>query len=216
MKPRRPYHHGDLRQALVDAAIELLREGGPEALTLRGVARAAGVSQAAPYRHFKDRRALVAAVADDGFRRLRLAMSEEAMPSPPKHGSKKGRSPSDAARGLRQLATQYVRFAHEHPAEYRVMFGTEILTDKDYADLRTSSRAVFDLLSGGIAELQERGIIRKGDPDTIAIGAWAMMHGLVLLSLDRQVTVASKPLDELVMAVTELLMHGMASRGGTE
>ncbi len=91
------------------------------------------------------------------------------------------------------------------------MFGTEILTDKDYAELRTSSRAVFDLLSGGIAELQERGIIRKGDPDTTAIGAWAMMHGLVMLSLDRQATVAAKPLDELVIAVTDLLMHGMSA-----
>lgn len=211
MKPRRPYHHGDLRQALVDVAIDLLRESGPEALTLRGAARAAGVSQAAPYRHFKDRRALVAAVADDGFRRLRLAMSEGATPEPPKRGPRKRQSPRDAASGLRQLAIQYVRFAHEHPAEYRVMFGTEILTDADYAELRTSSRTVFDLLSGGIAELQERGIIRKGDPDTIAIGAWAMMHGLVMLSLDRQATVAAKSLDELVMAVTDLLMHGMAA-----
>lgn len=210
MKPRRPYHHGDLRQALVDAALDLLRESGPEALTLRGAARAAGVSQAAPYRHFKDRRALVAAVAEDGFRRLRLAMSQEPTPSGSNRGSRKRQSSRDAASGLRQLAVQYVRFAHEHPAEYRVMFGTEILTDSDHAELRTSSRAVFDMLSGGIASLQERGIIRKGDPDTIAIGAWAMMHGLVMLSLDRQATVASKPLDELVMAVTELLMHGMA------
>jgi len=138
-------------------------------------------------------------------------MSEEAAPSPPKGGSRKRQSPRDAGGGLRQLAIQYVRFAHEHPAEYRVMFGTEILTDKDYAELRTSSRAVFDLLSGGIAELQERGIIRKGDPDTTAIGAWAMMHGLVMLSLDRQATVAAKPLDELVIAVTDLLMHGMSA-----
>jgi len=92
------------------------------------------------------------------------------------------------------------------------MFGEEILTDDDYADLRASSRAVFDLLSGGIAALQARGIIRKGDPDTIAIGAWAMMHGLVMLSLDRQATVAAKPLDELVLAVTDLLMHGMAAK----
>jgi AcrR family transcriptional regulator len=211
MKLRRPYHHGDLRQALVDAAIDLLRESGPEALTLRGAARAAGVSQAAPYRHFKDRRALVAAVADDGFRRLRLAMSEGASLSPPKRGARKRQSPRDPASGLRHLAVEYVRFAHEHPAEYRVMFGAEILTDDDYAELRASSRAVFDLLSGGIAALQERGIIRKGDPDTIAIGAWAMMHGLVMLSLDRQVTVAAKPLDELVMAVTDLLMNGMAA-----
>jgi AcrR family transcriptional regulator len=212
MKPRRPYHHGDLRQALVDAAIDLLREEGPEALTLRGAARAAGVSQAAPYRHFKDRRALVAAVADDCFKRLRLAMSEGASQSLPKRRPRKPSSPRGAAGGLQQLAIQYVRFAHEHPAEYRVMFGAEILTGDDYAELRASSRAVFDLLSGGIAALQERGIVRKGDPDTIAIGAWAMMHGLVMLSLDRQATVASKPLDELVNAVTDLLMHGMAAR----
>jgi AcrR family transcriptional regulator len=211
MRPRRPYHHGDLRQALVDAAIELLREEGPEALTLRGAARAAGVSQAAPYRHFKDRRALVAAVADDCFKRLRLAMAEGASDSPPSRRHRKPQSPRDAAGGLRQLAIRNVRFAHGHPAEYRVMFGEEILTDDDYADLRASSRAVFDLLSGGIAALQQRGIIRKGDPDTIAIGAWAMMHGLVMLSLDRQATVVAKPLDELVDAVTDLLMHGMAA-----
>jgi AcrR family transcriptional regulator len=211
MKPRRPYHHGDLRQALVDAAIELLREEGPEALTLRGAARAAGVSQAAPYRHFKDRRALVAAVADDCFKRLRLAMAEGASDSPPSRRHRKPQSPRDAAGGLRQLAIRYVRFAHEHPAEYRVMFGAEILSDDDFAELLASSRAVFDLLSGGIAALQQRGIIRKGDPDTIAIGAWAMMHGLVMLSLDRQATVVAKPLDELVDAVTDLLMHGMAA-----
>ncbi|MDQ3996358.1 MAG: TetR/AcrR family transcriptional regulator, partial [Gemmatimonadota bacterium] len=67
---KRAYHHGDLRRALVDAAIPLLRDGGPEALTLRAVARAAGVSQTAPYRHFADRAELVAAVAESGFRRL--------------------------------------------------------------------------------------------------------------------------------------------------
>jgi AcrR family transcriptional regulator len=212
MTPRRPYHHGDLRQALVDAAIELLRDGGPEALTLRGAARAAGVSQAAPYRHFKDRRALVAAVADDGFRRLLLAMSAEASPAPPKGGARKRESPRGAAKGLRQLAFAYVHFAHDHPAEYRVMFGEEILTDDDFAELRESSQAVFDLLSGGIAALQERGIIRNGDPDTIAIGAWAMMHGLVMLSLDRQATVAAERLDGLVVAVTDLLMNGMAAK----
>jgi AcrR family transcriptional regulator len=212
MTPRRPYHHGDLRQALVDAAIELLRQGGPEALTLRGVARAAGVSQAAPYRHFTDRKALVAAVADDGFRRLRLAMAQPEPARPAKRRSKRPDSSRDG-RGLRRLAIQYVRFAHAHPAEYRVMFGAEIMESGDYPELRTSSRAVFELLSGGIAELQKRGMIRKGDPDLIAIGAWAMMHGLVMLSLDRQATVAGRSLDELVAAVTDLLMHGMASRG---
>src|SRR5919107_731159 len=71
---RKTYHHGDLRQALLDAALELLRAEGAAALTLRAVARAAGVSQAAPYRHFADRGALVAAVAEEGFERLGAAM----------------------------------------------------------------------------------------------------------------------------------------------
>src|SRR5690349_14111931 len=74
--PSRAYHHGDLRQALIQSALQLLRDEGPEALTLRAVARAAGVSQTAPYRHFADRRALVGAVAEDGFRRLKQAMHD--------------------------------------------------------------------------------------------------------------------------------------------
>src|SRR5215217_5217974 len=104
----RPYHHGDLRSALVRSALELLRAHGPEALTLRAVARAAGVSQAAPYRHFADRRALVAAVAEEGFRRLHaeLLAAVQASPGP---------------RGFREIALAYVRFARENPAEYRVM-----------------------------------------------------------------------------------------------
>jgi len=202
-RPPRPYHHGDLRQALVDGAIRILREEGPEGLTLRAVARAAGVTQAAPYRHFKDRRALVAAVAEDGFRRLGAAMA--AQPSK----QKRPRARSNPGEALRQLAVQYVRFAHAHPAEYRVMFGEELAPGKENPELRASSRAVFDLLSGGIASLQERGIIRKADPDTIAIAAWAMMHGLVMLSLDRHATVAGRSLDDLVAGVTDLLMNGM-------
>jgi len=205
-RPPRPYHHGDLRQALVDGAIRILREEGPEGLTLRAVARAAGVTQAAPYRHFKDRRALVAAVAEDGFRRLGAAMA--AQPSK----QKRPRARSNPGEALRQLAVQYVRFAHAHPAESRVMFGEELAPGKENPELRASSRAVFDLLSGGIASLQERGIIRKADPDTIAIAAWAMMHGLVMLSLDQHATVAGRSLDDLVTGVTDLLMNGMKTR----
>ena len=198
----RPYHHGDLRQALVDAAIHILRADGPDGLTLRAVARAAGVSQAAPYRHFEDRRALVAAVAEDGFRRLGAAMTAR----PSTTGKSSPRNPGEA---LRQLAVQYVRFAHAHPAEYRVMFGEELAPGAENPELRASSRAVFDLLRRGIATLQERGMIRKGDPATIAIGAWAMMHGLVMLSLDRHATVAGRSLDDLVRESTNLLMNGM-------
>ena len=209
----RAYHHGDLRQALVAAALELLREEGPDALTLRAVARATGVSQAAPYRHFADRRALVAAVAEDGFRRLHAAMMRAVRDAPrPARGS----AAADAAKGarttaLRQLAVGYARFAHEHPAEYRIMFGSEAARPDADSPLQAASRAVFDLLRGGIAELQRAGVIRDDqDAEDIAMGAWAMMHGLVMLSLDGQT--AGRSVDQLVASATRLLMFGMAVR----
>src|SRR5688500_16217910 len=114
----RPYHHGDLRRALLDAARAILHESGPGALTLRGAARAAGVSQTAPYRHFADRAALVAGVAEDGFRRL-LGQMRAAVAAPP--------APGETERaGLQRLALAYLRFAREQPAEYRLMFGDEL------------------------------------------------------------------------------------------
>src|SRR5687768_2538693 len=135
---KRAYHHGDLRQALLDAALPLLRTGGPQALTLRAVARAAGVSQTAPYRHFTDRSALVGAVAEDGFRRLHAELIA-AVTSPAKT---LGKAPETARGGLQAVALAYVRFALAHPAEYRVMFGGELpATEKG-----TAREAVFDFL----------------------------------------------------------------------
>src|ERR1700732_4120865 len=104
------YHHGDLRAGCLNAALELLEEGGATALALRAVARRAGVSPAAPYRHFQDREGLVSAVAAVGYRELaeRLAAAHPA-PSTPAH--------------LASVAIAYVQFALERPALFRVMFG---------------------------------------------------------------------------------------------
>src|SRR5688500_16694219 len=114
MPPRRPakraYHHGDLRRALLDAALPLVRDGGPEALTLRAVARAAGVSQTAPYRHFADRAALVAAVADEGFERLHARLLA-AVTAPERTTGRKQETPRA---GLQAIAVAYVEFALEH------------------------------------------------------------------------------------------------------
>src|SRR5688572_13830382 len=104
-KRRQGYHHGDLRQALVDSARALLESGGPAALTLRAAAREAGVSQTAPYRHFASRDDMIAAVAEDGFRRLHARMVAAA-------------APQSGKRALQQIAVEYVRFALESPAEY--------------------------------------------------------------------------------------------------
>ncbi len=196
---RRPYHHGDLRQALIDAAVDLLREKGAEALTLRAVARAAGVSQTAPYRHFKDRRALVAGVAQEAFARMGTAIGRAVQ-----HGE-------PGLPALQRGLAAYARFARKHPAEYRVMFGGELARRGDLPELQAAARGVFGILRDGIGRLQQGGVIGEGDPALMAITAWATLHGLVMLSLDGQTAVTRRSMDTLVEAATGLLLAGMGS-----
>ena len=199
---KRAYHHGDLRQALLDAALPLLREGGPAALTLRAVARAAGVSQTAPYRHFADRSALVAAVADDGFRRLQTQLIA-AVTAP---AETLGKAPETARGGLQALAMAYVRFALAHPAEYRVMFGAEVAA----APKGSGRQGVFEFLRTGIDMLKQQGLVADGDSHAMALTAWALVHGLVMLALDGQLFGANADPEELTITATELLMFGMS------
>src|SRR5215210_6276799 len=206
-RAKRPatYHHGDLRRALVDAAVPLLRTGGAEALTLRAVARDAGVSQTAPYRHFADRAALVAAVADDGFRRLHTRLTAAARAP----GRTTGRVQHTARGGLQAIALAYVRFALEHPEEYRVMFGREVAAAP--ASEGSARQEVFALLRGGIATLQTQGLVRDGDPGIIALSAWSLVHGLAMLALDGQLSGPQmSSAESLTLEATELLMFGMA------
>ena len=212
-RAKRGYHHGDLRRALVEAAVPILRDGGPQALTLRAVARAAGVSQTAPYRHFADRAALVAAVAEEGFRRLHAQLVTAARAP----AATLGAAPQTARGGLQAVAMAYVQFGLAHPAEYRVMFGGEVAALAERApsgaasDLARARDEVFALLRDGITMLQQQGLVRAGDARAIALAAWALVHGLVMLALDGQVSGAeAKSPDELTRTATGLLMFGMA------
>lgn len=198
-KSSRTYHHGDLKTALVAAAGAILRKEGPSALTLRAVASATGVSATATYRHFADRRGLIAAVAVEGFRALQGAMLAGSRAAP-------GRL------GLKAVAASYVRFAHEHAAEYRVMFGPEVADMSDLPSLRTTAREVLEFVSQGIAQLQSAGLVRAGDPLRMAAVTWASLHGLVMLSLDAQTQGVAGSLDELVEEMTQVVMFGMAPR----
>ena len=195
----RAYHHGDLKAALVEAALEILRQEGLEALTLRAVARRVGVSQAAPYRHFSDRRALVAAVAEHGFTRMREAMLEAVQAG-------QGRL------GLKQVAVAYVRFGLESPAEYRVMFGPEVAATDDLPALRQTARSVLGFVAEGIAQLQQAGLVGPGNPLLMAIATWSTLHGLVMLTLDGQTTSVAPSVDVIVEEATRIMMFGMAGR----
>ena len=195
----RGYHHGDLKAALVEAAAELLAAKGAEALTLRAVARRVGVSQAAPYRHFADRRALVAAVAERGFTRLQQAMME-------------GMRSASGRPGLRQVAEAYVRFGLENPAEYRVMFGPEVAKTEDLPSLRETGRGALGFVAEGMAQLQRAGLVGAGDPWMLATATWATLHGLVMLTLDGQTTTVASSVDALVEESTRIMMFGLAPR----
>jgi AcrR family transcriptional regulator len=164
------YHHGDLRSALVSAGVELLAEQGVEALSLREVARRAGVSHAAPYRHFNDKQALLTAIAEQGFRMLNELVRSTA-----------GRDyPSESAR-LKAALAGYLEFGRSHPHHAELMFGA--LARIKPAHLEEAALGAFD----GLVELVGRAMKHTNptdprDPRLVALGLWGQTHGFLALS----------------------------------
>jgi AcrR family transcriptional regulator len=192
------YHHGNLPQALRDAALALITEAGADALTLRGAAKRAGVSQAAPYRHFRNKEALLAAVAEDGFRAMAEAMGRRAAPHR-----------EDPAGRLRALGWAYVEFATRHPAHFRVMFGRVPVDRAAHPGLQAAATAAYGLLTGAIRDCQAAGVIRGGDPEELALCAWSAVHGLSALVVDGQLGERARPLEPLARAVTDNVVRGL-------
>lgn len=193
------YHHGDLRRALVAAAVALLRRRGGKALTLREAARRAGVSQTAPYRHFRNKEALLAAVAEEGFRSLKKAIAAAAAAA---HGP---------FAKLRATSVAYVRFAADHPQHYRVMFSPDVRGSRN-PPLREAAVDAFSQLMEVIVE--GAGTARAGGDDlgARALAAWALVHGLALLAVDDQLPPVVRtrfPLDRLAEGVTRVLFEGL-------
>ena len=187
MSPKAAYHHGDLRSALVHAAIELLDESGETELSLRAVARRAGVSPAAPYRHYADREALASAVAAVGYRDLaeRLAAAHPS-PSTPEE--------------LASVAIAYVQFALERPALFRIMFGEPCDRDNDE---RVAATAVVSQYVRAIVERT----FPAADPDAMATAVWALVHGLAFLYLDGNFDGSTPPVvaERITAAIDALL-----------
>jgi AcrR family transcriptional regulator len=186
--PRRPapakrrYHHGDLRAVLLREAGKILEKEGLEALSLRALTRRAGVSHTAPYRHFPDREALLAALAAEGFRRLGEAQREAA-----------------AAGGLRGLGEAYVAFALAQPQRFRLMFGGAVRFER-HPELSEIAQRTFGALSGALAA---RVPSAPGARDA-SIAAWALVHGLAQLLLEDRVAPAAfagRPREQFVREV---------------
>jgi AcrR family transcriptional regulator len=197
---RETYHHGNLRSALIDAALRILNAGGVDALTLRATARAAGVSQAAPYRHFADKDELLAAVAEEGFRAMGAAVTAALATVEANHVAR-----------FRAQGMTYIRFAVEHPAQFRLMFGRELADHSKHGGLKAAASETFARLIGAVQKGQELGIVRSGNFEDQAMAAWSMVHGLSSLLVDGQLTPGEEPLDVFANRALQYLFLGLRS-----
>jgi AcrR family transcriptional regulator len=173
---RKTYHHQNLRAALIAAGLAILTEEGAEALTLRAAARRAGVSHNAPYRHFADKEALLAAIAEEGFETL-AAEIERAIIS----------LSGDPRQSLEEAGWAYVQFALAHPDHLRVMFSGMAPDAQAHPELRVAGARAFTLLVNVIEEGQQVEVFVAAPARKLAVAAWALVHGLALLLTGGQI-----------------------------
>lgn len=200
------YHHGDLREALLAAGLELLGDDSPAALSLRAVARRVGVSHAAAYRHFTDKADLLAAIAEQGFVLLAVQMAADVA----------GAGADDEACFI-ACAVAYMRFAQAHPRHFRVMFSGWTDDRARYPALTAASEAAHAVLLQVVQRGQAAGAIVPGEPRVIALSAWASIHGLAALLLERQLLApADVPIDgeRLARRMARLHFNGLRDRSG--
>jgi AcrR family transcriptional regulator len=164
------YHHGDLKQGLLRAALLHLESSGPETLSLRELAQELGVSQAAPYRHFKDREALIAALSQEGFE-LKYRKMREAMLATRDH----------PVEMFHACVRAYLAMALEHPQHFRLMMSGSVCPDEDRPELMLAACRSFVLLKIMIERCQRAGVIAGGDPNHRALQCWALVHGFASL-----------------------------------
>jgi AcrR family transcriptional regulator len=176
MTKKKTYHHGDLKNALIQAGVEILAQDGVSGLSLRKVALKAGVSHSAPYAHFVDKQALIAAISTEGFRQLyeRVSGVTEKYKSQPK-------------KQLIEVAWAYVQFAMDDPDRFKVMFSAVLEKEKEYPEFVAESQRNFQLVKMIVETNQVSGSLRSGPSELVALSAWGIVHGFVMLLLEGQI-----------------------------
>ncbi len=164
------YHHGALRQALLDAVGEILRTDGQQALSLRYAARRARVSHSAPAHHFRNKAGLLTAFAIEGFERLAATVEQARLRRPPRTGIEV----------LETMGSAYVEFAFTHPHHFEMMYRTDLLNLKD-PDYQRANRASFGMLWKAVDRCVQEGLLPRRNAEEAATALWSLAYGLVML-----------------------------------
>jgi len=193
----KPYHHGSLKPTLLDAAVRLVDAEGPDRLSMRGLAREAGVSSAAPFRHFADKQVLLDAIAEHAGAEIDDRLDRAAADC------------SDALTQFRAMTVAYVRYAAEHPALFDLVHSRSAISGRFLGQVNDERRLKLITL---IIEGQNAGLIPEADPELIALTSEALTHGLARMVSDRHPRVqglSSEDARKLALAATQLLQTGI-------
>lgn len=199
----KPYHHGDLRRVLVDAAYELVAEGGVETVSVREAARRAGVSPGAPFRHFASRDALLAAVAEEAQRRFRAEIDTALVQV----------TSDDPLQRFRALGLAYLRWALCNPAHFEVISSGKLFDYDAASGLRADNAEIIGMTERTLTEASAKGLLRSRDVRLMQIAGRALVYGFARMKTDGHFPrwgVADAEIDTLAEAVLDLFVAGIA------
>lgn len=195
LQKRFKYHHGNLRESLIDAALDILKTEGVAALSLRQLAKVTGVTPAAPYSHFRDKDDLLATIAESGFQKLALQMVDDAT----------GVHTTQAR--IEKLMASYIRFAEENKPLFRLMFGAEVSDMKKYPTLAMTAGKSYALISSALSTRTPSDMV---DTRFLTVTIWSLCHGLASLVMDERLN-----LEKLGVSSLETLVQKTVGVFGT-
>jgi len=201
---RASYHHGDLRNALLETALRLVAERGPEGFSLREAAREVGVSPSAAYRHFADKEALLAALAKDGHARLAAAMERAIARVPGERGT-----PAHAAAVVAAIGEAYVEFAVRHPSHFRVTFRPCMEAEGSQATVAPSDRDAFQILVDALDALVASGAVTAAARAGAEVTAWSGVHGLATLVVEGALPLSGRDRADALRVVIRTILLGL-------
>ncbi len=205
--PRKPYHHGDLRRGLIDAAIQLAEEGGAGAVSVREAARRAGVSPGAPFRHFESRDALMTAVAEEAQRRFRAEIDAALAEAPA----------GDPLARFRKLGLAYLRWAMRNPAHFEIISSGRYFDHDRAAELSRDNAELIGLTGRLLTDAFAAGQLRRVDLKQVQLAGRALVYGFARMNIDGHLPrwgVAAADVERNAEAILDLFIEGIARHPG--